>query len=49
MKCICLKKQHVMVAADMKLKDTSSLEDKLWQTQAAHSKAETSLCQQRSV
>ena len=49
MKCICLKKQHVMVAADMKLKDTSSLDDKLRQTQEAYSKAETSLFQQRSV
>ena len=33
----------------MKLKDTCSLEEKLWPTQTAYSKAETLLCQQRSV
>ena len=35
--------------AAMKLKDAYSLEGKLWPTQIAYSKAETSLCQQRSV
>ena len=38
-----------MVTAAMKLKDAYSLEGKLWQTYIAYSKAETSLCQQRSV
>ena len=38
-----------MVIAPMKLKDTYSLEGKLRPTQAAYSKAETLLCQQRSV
>ena len=33
----------------MTLKDTYSLEEKLWPTQTAYEKAETSLCQQRSV
>ena len=33
----------------MKLKDAYSLEEKPWPTQAAYSKAETLLCQQRSV
>ena len=35
--------------AAMKLKDAYSLEEKLWPTQIAYWKAETSLCQQRSV
>ena len=38
-----------MVIAAMKLKDAYSLEEKLWPTQIAYSKAETLLCQQRSV
>ena len=38
-----------MVTVAMKLKDVCSLEGKLWQTYTAYSKAETSLCQQRSV
>ena len=41
-----------MVTAAMKLKDTCllcSLEEKLWPTQTAHYKAETLLCQQRSI
>ena len=38
-----------MVTAAMKLKDAYSLEEKLWPTQTAYSKAETLLCQQRSV
>ena len=38
-----------MVTAAMKLKDAYSLEEKLWQTSIAHSKAETLLCQQRSI
>ena len=38
-----------MVTAAMKLKDAYSLEGKLWPTWIAYSKAETSLCQQRSV
>ena len=38
-----------MVTAAMKLKDAFSLEEKLWPTQTAYSKAETLLCQQRSV
>ena len=39
--------QMVMVA--MKLKDTCSLEEKLWPTQTPYEKAETLLCQQRSI
>ena len=35
--------------AAMKLKDTYSLEGKLWPTYTAYSKAETLLCQQRSI
>ena len=35
--------------AAMKLKDAYSLEGKLWATQIAYSKAETLLCQQRSI
>ena len=35
-----------MVTAAMKLKDTCSLEEKLW---TSYSKAETLLCQQKSV
>ena len=35
-----------MVIAAMKLKDAYSLEEKLWPTQIAYSKAETLLCQQ---
>ena len=38
-----------MVTIAMKLKDTCSLEEKLWPTWTAYSKAETLLCQQRSV
>ena len=38
-----------MVIATMKLKDAYSLEGKLWPTQIAYSKAETLLCQQRSI
>ena len=38
-----------MVTAATKLKDACSLEEKLWQTLKAHEKAETLLCQQRSV
>ena len=33
----------------MKLKDAYSLEGKLWPTKIAYSKAETLLCQQRSI
>ena len=38
-----------MVTAAMKLKDAYSLEGKLWPTWIAYSKAETLLCQQRSI
>ena len=38
-----------MLIAAMKLKDAYSLEGQLWPTQIAYSKAETLLCQQRSV
>ena len=38
-----------MVIAAMKLKDTYSLEGKLWPTYIAYSKAETLLYQQRSI
>ena len=38
-----------MATAAMKLKDAYSLEGKLWQTETAYSKAETLLCQQRSI
>ena len=38
-----------MVIAAMKLKDAYSLEGKLWPTWTTYSKAETLLCQQRSV
>ena len=38
-----------MVTAAMKLKDAYSLEEKLWPTEIAYSKAETLLCQQRST
>ena len=38
-----------MVTAAMKLKDAYSLEGKLWPTLSAYWKAETLLCQQRSV
>jgi len=38
-----------MVIAAMKLKDAYSLEGKLWPTYTAYSKAESLLCQQRSV
>ena len=37
------------ITAAMKLKDTYSLEGKLWLTEIAYSKAETLLCQQRSI
>ena len=42
------KSLQVVIAA-MKLKDTYSLEGQLWSTCIAYSKAETLLCQQRSV
>ena len=38
-----------MVIAAMKLKDAYSLEGKLWPTYTAYLKAETLLCQQRSI
>ena len=38
-----------MVTAAMKLKDAYSLEGKLWPTLRAYWKAETLLCQQRSI
>ena len=38
-----------MVTAAMKLKDAYSLEEKWWPTERVYSKAETLLCQQRSV
>ena len=38
-----------MVIAAMKLKDAYSLERKLWPTYRAYWKAETLLCQQRSI
>ena len=38
-----------MVTVVMKLKDAYSLKGKLWPTYIAYSKAETLLCQQRSV
>ena len=38
-----------MVTAAMKLKDACSLEEKLQPTLTAYTKAETLLCQQRSV
>ena len=38
-----------VVIAAMKLKDACSLEGKLWPTWTAYSKAETLLCQQRSI
>ena len=38
-----------MAIAAMKLKDTCSLEGKLWPAWIAYSKAETLLCQQRSI
>ena len=38
-----------MVIAAMKLKNAYSLEGKLWATYTAYEKAETLLCQQRSV
>ena len=38
-----------MVTAAMKLKHAYSLEGKLWPTYTAYSKAESLLCQQRSV
>ena len=38
-----------MVTAAMKLKDAYSLEGKLWPTKIAYLKAETLLCQQRSI
>ena len=40
---------HCRQTAVMKLKDTCSLEGKLWPTLTAYYKAETSLCQQRSI
>ena len=39
----------VMVTAAMKLKEACFLEEKLWLTQIAYCKAETSLCRERSV
>ena len=38
-----------MVTAAVKLKDAYSLEGKLWPTYTAYWKAETLLCQQRSI
>ena len=38
-----------MVTAAMKLKDACPLEGKLWPTFTAYSRADTLLCQQRSV
>ena len=38
-----------MVISAMKLKDAYSLEGKLWPTKIAYSKAETLLCQQKSI
>ena len=38
-----------MVTTAMKLKDTCSLEEKLWSTETAYYKAETLLCEKRSV
>ena len=38
-----------MVTAAMKLKDISSLEEKLWPTWRAYLKSKTLLCQQRSI
>ena len=38
-----------MVTASMKLKDAFSLEEKLWPTKTAYWKAETVLCQQKSI
>ena len=38
-----------MVTAAMKLKDAYPLEEKLWPTKIAYWKAETLLCQQRSI
>ena len=38
-----------MATAAMKLKDTCSLEEKLWQNWTEYSKAETLLCQWRSI
>ena len=38
-----------MEIAAMKLKDTYSLEGKLWPTKIAYWKAETLLCKQRSI
>ena len=38
-----------MVTVAMKLKDTYSLEGKLWSTYIAYSKSETLLCQQTSI
>ena len=38
-----------MVTVAMKLRDAYSLEEKLWPTYTAYSKAETLLCQQRSI
>ena len=38
-----------MVTEAMKLKDTCSLEEKLWSTLTTYWKAETLLCQQRSI
>ena len=43
------RKSLQMVTAAMKLKDAYSLEGKLWPIYIAYSKAETLLCQQRSV
>ena len=44
-----LKKSWQMVTAAMKLKDSCSFEEKLWQTLTAYLKAETLLCRQKSV
>ena len=42
-------KSQQMVTAAMKLKDAYFLGGKLWPTSIAYSKAETLLCQQRSI
>ena len=43
------RKSLQMVTAAMKLKDTYSLEEKLWPTWITYSKAETLLCRLRSI
>ena len=43
------RKSLQMVTAAMKLKDACSLEEKMWQTWTTYLKADTLLCQQRSI